>query len=92
MKIDIQIKFDPYQRLNEKYREYALKDAERQMAEKLYEALEPYIKKEVDSEHVRLTLDGIEGEDLGFRNYDLQYNKYVKFNQPDEGDEQDIQH
>lgn len=82
MKIDIQIKFSPC--MDERYQKYALEDAERKMAEKIYEALKPYIKREIDQEHIRLTLDGIEGEDLGFRNYDLQYNKYVKFRQPDE--------
>lgn len=82
MKIEIQIKLDPYQRLNEKYQEYALFDAERQMAEKLYEALKPYIKREIDQEHVRLTLDGIESEDLGFESYQMEYHKTLKFVEP----------
>ena len=78
MKIDIQIKLDPS--LDERFTKYALFDAERKMADELYKALKPYIKKEVDSEHVRLTLDGIESEELGydFKKYETRKFEVLK--------------
>lgn len=74
MKIDIQIKLDPS--LDERFTKYALQDAERKMSEELYKALQPYIKREIDQEHIRLTLDGIESEELGYDISKYETRKY----------------